>query len=97
RTKGTEPLMQAIATLREQTILVRKMISTLSESMMDRADVIPPGWNNNLRWHLGHLVVTPRMLTHTLRGEPIGLVRDYRKAFAKGSSPADWNGEADLP
>jgi hypothetical protein len=38
-------------------------------------------------------VVVPRALTLGLLGEPIGVPDDYRKWFAKGTSPATWGND----
>lgn len=89
--------MTDLNVLKEQTLLVRKLICTLVEPLADRADETPPGWKNNLRWHLGHLVLTPRLLTHSLRGEPTGLSEDYRRLFMKGTTPLEWKAERELP
>ncbi len=73
-----------------QTMMYRHFIAEMVKPMMPHAEVIPAGWNNNLHWHLGHLVTVPRALTLGLLGEPLGIPDDYRKWFAKGTSPATW-------
>lgn len=83
-------------TLKLQTIGFRRRIAELLEPEADRAHIIPPAWNNNLHWHAGHLVVTPHLLTSDNMGEPIGVPEEYRRWFAKGSSPRSWAGE-DIP
>lgn len=80
----------------EQTMAVRAMILKQAREIESRADERPPTWNNNLRWHIGHLVVTPRLLTFGLMDKPLGVPADYRTWFAKGTSPAGWQG-ADVP
>ncbi len=76
--------------VRSQTITFRKTIASIASGLADVADEIPPTWNNNVRWHIGHLVVTPHLLTYGLLGEPIGLPEQYRGWFAKGTSPLTW-------
>ena len=85
--------MIVIDTLRAQTLGFRKAIAGMLREDADRADEIPPNWNNNLRWHAGHLIVTPRLLTFGLAGEPLGVPEDYRKWFAKGSGPRGWGND----
>jgi hypothetical protein len=82
--------------VREQTLTLRRTLVKKMQTLADKADVIPPGWNNNLRWHAGHLVVTPRNLTHGIAGEPLGVPAEYRIWFGKGSSPREW-GNAPIP
>lgn len=85
--------MMAPNTLREQTLAFRKMIVGLLEGMAANADRMPLGWNNNARWHAGHLITTPRLLTLGLMKEDLGMPAEYRTWFAKGSSPAVWPGQ----
>lgn len=79
--------------LRDQTLSFRKAIIGLLEGMAPNADRIPAGWNNNARWHAGHLITTPRLLTLGLSKEDLGVPAEYRAWFAKGSSPAAWPGQ----
>jgi hypothetical protein len=80
-------------TLKAQTLGYRSAIASLARNETDRVRTIPPTWNNNLHWHAGHLVVTPCLLTYGLMGEPLPIPAEYRRWFAKGTSPAGWNGE----
>lgn len=88
--------MSQFETLKSQTMITRGKIASLARANSARADVIPAGWNNNLRWHIGHLVVTPRRLTSLMLGEPLGLPEEYNAWFAKGTGPRDW-GSAPVP
>lgn len=83
-----------LATLQEQSTLLRSMCIKIAESEAARGDVIPAGWNNNIRWHIGHLITTPRVLTFDLFKEELGMPAGYRAWFGKGSSPKDWGGAA---
>jgi len=80
-------------TLSELATGYRAAIHGALASEADRAGTIPPGWRNHLHWHAGHLVTAPHLLTRGLAGEPLGIPAEYRKWFAKGTSPADWNGD----
>lgn len=83
--------MISTQTLLDQTCQVRQRIAELIESFpADRTEAMPRGWRNNARWHAGHLVVTPRLLTLGLMREALDVPDDYRAWFAKGTSPADW-------
>lgn len=90
--------MITLETLIEQTLGTRQMIVQLLKSIpTEQADTIPPTWKNNARWHAGHLLITPALLTHGLLQEPLGVPEEYRGWFAKGTSPADWPDTAALP
>jgi hypothetical protein len=84
------------AGLRDMTHTMRKTIANTLLEEEARADVVPPGWNNNLRWHAGHLALVPRSLTRGLAGRPLGVSEDAYRWFRKGSSPKEW-GDAPIP
>jgi uncharacterized damage-inducible protein DinB len=83
--------MIAYDTIIYQTLFIRGGVTKLLTDLTPaQSDATPPSWNNNARWHAGHLVLTPRLLTRALRGEPLGVDEAWRKWFAKGTSPAGW-------
>ena len=85
--------MNYFDSLRDQTLKTREMTAKLLKGIgAERANEMPPTWKNNARWHAGHLDITPRLLTFGLMKEPLGVSENYRKWFAKGSSPKDWEG-----
>ncbi|MGI8906045.1 MAG: DinB family protein [Candidatus Sumerlaeaceae bacterium] len=87
--------MTSTETLIDQTLGLRQLIVKLLKSIpLEQADNIPPTWHNNARWHAGHLVVTPAMLTHGILKEPLGVPEEFRTWFAKGSSPAGWGNDS---
>lgn len=48
---------------------------------------VPSGFNNNLIWHLGHVLVTQQLLTYGRCGLPF-LIRDHWiPLYRKGSKP----------
>ncbi len=88
--------MGSMESLKVQTQKLRAATANLLTGGEDVCDQIPPTWKNNLRWHVGHLVITPRLLTLGLLKEDLGVPEEYRRWFAKGTSPADW-GDQDIP
>lgn len=94
--------LQKIAAMNTNTLLGQTMVfrGTLTRFLQgidaEQAEVMPPTWKNNARWHAGHLIVTPRLVTYGVMGKPLGVPEEYRKWFAKGTSPADW-GSDDVP
>lgn len=90
--------MISLDTLTDQTLGVRQMIVKLLKSIpIEHADIIPPTWHNNARWHAGHLLITPYLVTYGVMKEPIPLPDDYRRWFAKGTGPADWTDADKVP
>ncbi|ALS22965.1 DinB family protein [Paenibacillus naphthalenovorans] len=64
-----------------------ELVTGLSES---QADIIPEGFNNNIRWHLGHILTTQERFAYRLIGEPLGLPEELMNMFLNGTKPADW-------
>lgn len=66
----------------------RKNILGLVEGMSpEELNQIPSGFNNNLIWHLGHVLVTQQLLTYG-RCELPFLIRDHWvPQFRKGTKP----------
>ena len=90
--------MTTIETLLDQTLAVRQTIVKVLRSIpVEQADTIPPTWHNNARWHAGHLLITPCLLSHGLLKEPLTVPEEYRTWFAKETSPASWADSAAVP
>ena len=51
----------------------------------------PPGFNNNVYWHTGHLVTVQASLLYGRAGESLPIDERFRKYFAKGTSPKDFD------
>jgi len=49
---------------------------------------IPDGFNNNIIWNLGHLVVTQQLLWYSLAGEKMHLSSEMVEKYKKGSQPS---------
>ncbi|TCM95887.1 DinB family protein [Paenibacillus sp. BK033] len=59
-------------------------------------DVVPEGFNNNMRWNLGHIYVVQERFAFHFAGEPVLLPDSFERWFAKGTKPGDWQ-EEQLP
>lgn len=79
-----------IEIVRESTLKFRGTLLNFFKAVAPKADVIPAGWKNNFHWHLGHLIVTPNLLTHRLLNEKIAVNPNYKTIFAKDTSPMTW-------
>lgn len=82
--------MNEFQSLRSQTILIHECIANWVEARVEIADVVPSGWKNNLRWHVGHLVLVPRMLTDRLAGKDDSAWMEYNQWFGRDTSPLGW-------
>lgn len=59
----------------------------------ERADVIPAGFSNSLRWQLGHVYVSVEQLLFLQTGREATLPEGYSEMFSRGTSPNDWTTE----
>ncbi len=48
---------------------------------------IPDGFNNNIIWNLGHVVVTQQLLVYKLSGNEVRIDKSLIEKFRKGSKP----------
>jgi uncharacterized damage-inducible protein DinB len=64
---------------------LQQFLNSTSEALFDQ---MPKGFNNTIRWNVGHIL--------TVADAFFGLKRlptDYKELFWKGTKPADWTGE----
>ncbi|WP_321172213.1 DinB family protein [Sediminibacillus terrae] len=59
----------------------------------EEADFVPPGFNNNIRWNLGHVYLDQFLWLETLTKEKQNVPHEYHSWFGFGSSPADFTAE----
>ncbi|MDQ0192831.1 DinB family protein [Paenibacillus wynnii] len=71
-------------------LLTIKAVEGISEQTLD---IIPEGFNNNLRWNLGHIYLVQEKLAFQLADLPMQLPESFGRLFGKGSKPAEWNEE----
>ncbi|MCC2686475.1 MAG: DinB family protein [Paenibacillaceae bacterium] len=67
-----------------------KLAEGLDEAMLD---VKPAGFNNTIRWNLGHILTTQEGLLFGRANEPMNIPGHYRELFGNGTKPADWTVE----
>lgn len=67
-----------------------RMLAQLENVSEELADRIPAGFNNNIRWNLGHILTIHDMLIFQLNNEKSGFPADYPALFKNGTKPADW-------
>ncbi|MGO4369270.1 DinB family protein [Paenibacillus sp. 2TAB19] len=82
-----QPLFKQLEFIRQQTI---KAVEGISESTLD---IVPKGFNNNLRWNLGHIYLVQEKFAFYFSGETVQLPESFERWFGRGTKPADWEGE----
>ncbi|MEK4563303.1 DinB family protein [Alkalihalobacillus sp. FSL R5-0424] len=61
----------------------------------EEAEIIPPAFNNNIRWNLGHIYLDQYNWIKALTNESSGVPDSFEQWFGFGTSPASFN--ADTP
>ncbi|MEL6251073.1 MAG: DinB family protein [Bacteroidota bacterium] len=56
---------------------------------VEQLNYIPPAFNNNLIWNLGHVVVTQQLLIYGLTGNEMKVGKEMVEKYRKGSRPID--------
>ncbi|MGE6720688.1 DinB family protein [Peribacillus frigoritolerans] len=80
----------------EQTIIhhmetVRKITEqTIKKIPENISDIIPKGFNNNIRWNFGHIALVQEKLVFGLLGEEMKIPKNYEQFFAAGTKPVKW-------
>jgi len=54
---------------------------------LETLNKIPPGYNNNLAWNLGHMAITQQRLCYKLSGNTMYVENDIVNKYSKGSKP----------
>lgn len=62
---------------------------------IEQLNVIPPGFNNNLVWHYGHILVTQQLLCYALSGLPTYMDQELVNQYRKGTRPESDVSQAD--
>ncbi|MBM3265924.1 MAG: DinB family protein [candidate division Zixibacteria bacterium] len=85
--------MNAIQVLQAGRRYLKSLVDDLSESQLT---LIPNGYNNNVLWHLGHLVAIQQALHYRRAGLPMYIDDVFMERFDKDSSPRRWNAKPDV-
>jgi hypothetical protein len=62
----------------------------IQEIPEDILDIIPHGFNNNIRWNFGHIAFVQEKLVYELLGEGMNIPKDYEQLFGAGTKPVEW-------
>lgn len=81
----------------EITTTSRKTLSQFLQGYtLEQLNKIPEGYNNNLIWNIGHIVVVQQMLVYKLSGLPMMISDEMVNKYKKGSAPIQEATQADV-
>lgn len=68
-------------------------IREFSKNYLEKYDLedlnkIPEGFNNNIIWNIGHILVTQQLLAYKLSGLPVSINQELIDKYRKDSKPA---------
>lgn len=67
---------------------IHKVASGLSA---EQRLIVPDGFDNNIAWNIGHIIVVSQRVVYQRAGVPISLTEDFVDMYLPGTSPADWS------
>ncbi|WP_409304527.1 DinB family protein [Peribacillus sp. SCS-155] len=65
-----------------------KKLEGLDETILD---VQPHGFNNNIRWHIGHVLTVTEQFMFGFPKKSTNIPERYLSLFAKDTSPKEWS------
>ena len=77
-------IFDTLLQLRQNTL---KRVENLSTSQLNK---IPEGHNNNIIWHIGHMVASQQLLCYANSGATPLLAMEFLDKYRKGTSPVGW-------
>ena len=82
--------MNAFDILKQTRKNIVKVMGGLS---LEQLNTVPEGFNNNLLWNFGHVLVTQQALTYRLSGLTSSIESDIIDQFKKGSKASTYSEE----
>lgn len=77
-------IFEVLLQLRKNTL---KSVETLSTEQLNR---IPSGHNNNIIWHIGHMMASQQLLCYSRSSATPHLPMAFIDKYRKGTSPKEW-------
>ena len=75
----------------------RKLFLTLLESLsIDELNIVPQGFNNNIIWNFGHVIVSQQILCYKLAGLPLKIEDTFVSKYSKGTKPETFINDTEL-
>lgn len=78
-------IFEVLLQLRNNTL---KRVETLSTEQLNS---IPEGHNNNIIWHIGHMMASQQSLCYSRSGAMPNLSLEFIDKYRKGTSPKGWD------
>ena len=73
----------------------KNILADIESLSLDQINHIPQNFNNNIAWHLGHIVVTPQLLQYKMSGLEPKISAEMIDLYRKGTKPGNPLNEAE--
>lgn len=71
-----------------------RLLKLAGECAIHKRNIVPEHFNNNLHWHIGHVLVMTEQLIFGLSDQKSTLPVHYNTFFGSGTRPEDWQEDA---
>ncbi len=68
-------------------VVRKKMVAVVDSLSLEQLNQIPVGCNNNIAWHLGHLVVSSQLLCYVRTGVDAARLVPFAEQYRNGTKP----------
>jgi len=69
--------------------------AAIGELSAKQLQAVPDGFDNNIAWNVGHLLVVQPRILYARCGLPVSVDEEMVPLYLPGTSPADWESEPD--
>lgn len=70
-----------------------EVLGVLNDVSSEEADIIPTGFNNSIRWNLGHIYLDQYLWIQAVTKEKADVPDPFHSWFGFGTSPSDFTDE----
>jgi hypothetical protein len=84
---------KAIETIQQSRRLFMNLMEDLS---IEALNTIPEGFNNNIIWNFGHVIVSQQILCYKLANQPMKIDSAFVAKYLKGTKPESFVDAAEL-
>src|SRR5690606_6624868 len=74
----------------------KNFLNALSGLSIEQLNFIPEGFNNNIIWNFGHVVVTQQLLCYQMAGLELKVEPELTAKYRKGTKPEGLISEEEL-
>ncbi|HEY0771544.1 MAG TPA: DinB family protein, partial [Sphingobacteriaceae bacterium] len=71
----------------------RLVLDQIRDISIEHLNYVPPGFNNNIIWNFGHILVTQELLCYKLSGAEVTMPKELIERYNRGTKPVEFIGE----